>query len=160
MPIPVNIKLYEKVKLLANKKFKSNSGIYRSSWIVKEYKKRGGKYKGKKNVNSGLTRWYKEKWVNLNKRDKNGKYVSCGRKNSKTGKYPLCRPSKRINSKTPRTIYEISKKSISKAKKDKTKVKHRNNIKFGKGQENTDENANTTLGLFTILILGLTYVII
>jgi hypothetical protein len=151
MSIPINIKLYEKVKLLANKKFKSNSGIYRSSWIVKEYKKRGGKYKGKKNK-SGLTRWYKEKWVNLNKRDKNGKYTACGRKSSTTSKYPLCRPTKRINSKTPRTIYEISKKSISKAKKDKSKVKHLNNIKFGKGQDN---NTSTNLGLFTLLILGL-----
>jgi len=44
MSDPTDQKLYSYVKTLANKKFKSPSGIYRSSWIVKEYKKRGGKY--------------------------------------------------------------------------------------------------------------------
>jgi len=37
---PINKKLYNHVKKLANQKFKSKSGIYRSSWIVREYKKR------------------------------------------------------------------------------------------------------------------------
>ena len=46
MPEPINKSLYEKVKKSANKKFSSKTGIYKSSWIVKEYKKRGGKYKG------------------------------------------------------------------------------------------------------------------
>ena len=40
MPEPINKSLYDKVKKLADKKFNSKTGIYKSSWIVKEYKKR------------------------------------------------------------------------------------------------------------------------
>jgi len=139
-PTPTNKALYNYVKQLANKKFKSKSGIYRSSWIVREYKKRGGKYSGKKTSSSGLKRWYKEKWVDLNRPIRNSKgkiigYKSCGRKSVKNskGKYPLCRPSKRINKGTPRTYHSISKSSIKKAKKEKSKIKYKGNIKFGGG---------------------------
>ncbi len=137
-PQPTNKALYNYVKQLASKKFKSKSGIYRSSWIVREYKKRGGKYKGQRTSSSGLKRWYKEKWVDLNRPIKNSKgkiigYKSCGRQSVKgsNGKYPLCRPSKRVNKGTPRTYHSISKKSIQKAKREKSKVKHKGNIKFG-----------------------------
>lgn len=142
-PQPADKKLYEYVKRLADKKFTSKSGIYRSSWIVREYKKRGGKYIGRKtSVKSpGLRRWYKEKWVDLNRPIKNSKgrvigYKPCGRTSaSKKSSYPLCRPSKIITKGTPRTFREISKKSIRRAKKDKSKVKHRSNIKFGGGHK-------------------------
>lgn len=138
MSTPIDKELYKYVKKLADKKFKSKSGIYKSSWIVKEYKKRGGKYKGKKSDKKGLLRWYKEKWVDLNRpiKDKNGKiigYEKCGRskvKNSKE-KYPLCRPTYKITKSTPKTYSEISKKSILKAKKEKSKKKGSINIKFG-----------------------------
>jgi len=140
-PQPTNKTLYDYVKKLANKKFKSPSGIYRSSWIVHEYKRRGGRYSGKKNSSSGLKRWYKEKWVDLNRPIKNSKgkiigYKSCGRKSvkSSSGKYPLCRPSKKINKSTPRTYHSISKKSLNKAKKEKEKIKYKGNIKFGSGK--------------------------
>jgi len=46
--IPLDKKLYETVKKESDKKFDENTSIYKSSWIVREYKKRGGKYKGKK----------------------------------------------------------------------------------------------------------------
>ena len=135
---PTDKILYEKVKKLANKKFESKSGIYRSSWIVKEYKRLGGKYKGSKPKNSGLTRWYKEKWVDLNRpilRSSKNKtrYESCGRKTSKTkGKYPLCRPTKRVTFKTPKTLDQLDKKSINKAKQQKEKIKATGNLpKFG-----------------------------
>lgn len=138
MPVPKNKKLYNSIKTMASKKFKSKSGIYRSSWIVNEYKKRGGQYIGSKPRNSGLKRWYKEKWVDLNRpiRNSRGKivdYEQCGRKSTRTKsnqKYPLCRPSKRITSKTPKTYKEISKKRISNAKIQKSKVKGKKNIIF------------------------------
>lgn len=137
MPEPINKKLYNQVKELASKKFKSKSGIYRSSWIVKEYKNRGGKYKGSKNSKSGLSRWYKEDWIDLNRPIKNSKgkitgYKKCGRKSARSGKYPLCRPSKRITKKTPRTYKELSKKSINKAKKLKKIYKSSKNIRFSR----------------------------
>ena len=124
-PIVLDKKLYEHVKSLANIKFKSKSGIYRSSWIVNTYKKLGGKYSGVKPKLTGLSRWYKEKWVNLYKPNKTG-YADCGRQNLK-GKYPLCRPTYRITSKTPKTYHELTKSSINKAKKQKTGSKY---IKF------------------------------
>ena len=128
---PVDKKLYSRVKALADKKFASKTGIYKSSWIVKEYKRLGGKYKGNKpdSKSPGLKRWYKEKWVDLNRPIKNSKgkiidYKSCGRKSVKTKeKYPLCRPSKRITSGTPRTYKQISKNSIQRAKREKRRVK-------------------------------------
>jgi len=44
---PKNKKLYDKVKKEADNKF-SKPSAYRSSWIVREYKKRGGEYEGKR----------------------------------------------------------------------------------------------------------------
>lgn len=134
--IPEDTKLYEKVKRMADKYFESKTGIYRSSWIVREYKKRGGKYIGNKPKLSGLKRWYKEKWVDLNRPIKKGNkiigYEPCGRSViKKKGEYPLCRPTYRINSKTPKTYKELSKKSIKKAKKEKSRVKGSRNIQFG-----------------------------
>lgn len=122
----INKKLYEKIKKLADIKFKSKTGIYRSSWIVNTYKKLGGKYSGVKPKLTGLPRWYKEKWVNLYKPIKGG-YSNCGRKNNLNEKYPLCRPTYRITSKTPKTYKELSKTSINKAKQAKKGTKY---IKF------------------------------
>lgn len=137
---PLNKSLYKYVKRLADKKFLSKTGIYKSSWIVREYKKRGGKYSGKKPSykSPGLKRWYKERWVDLNRPIKNSKgkivgYKSCGRTNVKGSKdkYPLCRPLKKITSKTPKIVKSLSKKSILKAKKKKSKLKHKGRVQFG-----------------------------
>jgi hypothetical protein len=125
---PVDIKLYEKVKKMADKKFESKTGIYKSSWIVKTYKNLGGIYKGSKPRSSGLKRWYKEKWIDLNRPiKKNNKiidYEACGRSllEKKDNKYPLCRPTYKVTKKTPKTYKEISSKNITKAKKDKAKI--------------------------------------
>lgn len=132
---PRNKSLYKYVKRLADKKFLSKTGVYKSSWIVREYKKRGGKYSGTKKSSSGLKRWYKEKWIDLNRPMRNSKgkiigYKSCGRSTSKQ-RYPLCRPSKKITSKTPRVYKSLSKSAILKAKKQKSKLKHRGRIYFG-----------------------------
>ena len=149
-PIPANKELYNKVKKMANKKFTSPSGIYRSSWIVNTYKKMGGRYRGSKPKNSGLKRWYKEKWIDLN--SKSGKiigYQNFFKKSStktkslksknKSKKFPFCRPY--LNSKTPRTIKEISKKSLTKAKRLKSKIKNRGNVQIGRGKD-FDERAH------------------
>jgi hypothetical protein len=113
-PSPTNKKLYEKVKEEAKKKFKVWPSAYASGWLVKEYKRRSGKYSGRKTSSRGISRWYKEKWINVCKLPKK---VSCGRsKLSKTWKknYPYCRPSIRVNKSSPRTSSEISMKEIKK----------------------------------------------
>jgi hypothetical protein len=45
MNTPADQKLYSRVKSEAKKKFRVFPSAYASAWIVKEYKKRGGKYK-------------------------------------------------------------------------------------------------------------------
>lgn len=132
-PKPINKKLYDDVKRLADKKFKSKSGIFRSSWIVREYKLRGGRYQGAKSDKQGLLRWFREKWVDLNRIDKSTKqYKPCGRQRADRAKgpYPLCRPSRRVTAKTPRTYKEIPSKAIGAAKKAKKKYKGSRSVKF------------------------------
>lgn len=137
-PEPADKKLYSYVKRLADAKFASKTGIYKSSWIVQEYKRRKGTYIGRKpsSKSPGLRRWYREDWVDLNRPiRKNGKvvgYEPCGRTPSQSKqKYPLCRPTHRVSIKTPRTYSEIDQKSIVKAKRKKSVVKGTRNISFG-----------------------------
>jgi hypothetical protein len=63
----------------------------------------------------GLDRWFAEKWVDV----KTGK--TCGRQEgeSRAG-YPACRPSKRVNSQTPKTSSEMSSAEKAKFKSSKT----------------------------------------
>lgn len=138
MSSPTNEKLYKSVKRLADKKFQTKTSVYKSSWIVREYKKRGGKYKSEPK-SKGLKRWYREEWVDLNRPIKNSKgktigYKPCGRSSVKNKeKYPLCRPSRRVSRETPKTYKEIGKRSLSRAKRDKQRVTSHKNIKFGAG---------------------------
>lgn len=48
MAIPKDKKLYNKVKQSAIKKFDVYPSAYANAWVVKEYKRLGGKYIGKK----------------------------------------------------------------------------------------------------------------
>lgn len=41
----------------------------------------------------GLTKWFKERWVDISRPKKGGGYKPCGRKTSKKGKYPKCVPA-------------------------------------------------------------------
>jgi hypothetical protein len=47
-PKPTNPKLYATVKAAAKRKFDVYPSAYANAWLVREYKKRGGKYRGKK----------------------------------------------------------------------------------------------------------------
>jgi len=138
MPEPINKALYSRVKAAADKKFLAPTSIYKSAWIVAEYKRRGGKYQAAAKKDQGLARWFKERWVDVTRpiKDKKGKiidYEDCGRKKaSASGVYPVCRPVNHITTQTPKTISELSKRSISKAKREKQTVKHRGHIKFDK----------------------------
>ena len=104
MSKPSNINLYNKIKQEAESIYKKPSA-YKSGWIVKEYKRRGGKYKGTKTDN-GLTRWFLEDWKDVGNKD-----------------YPVYRPTKRINKETPLTINEINKKKFN--EKDFIKAKNK-----------------------------------
>jgi hypothetical protein len=93
-PEPVNKKLYEKVKKMADEKYKTH-GAYKSMWIVKKYKELGGKYKGRKDTSKGLTRWKNEKWEDYAGLD-----------------YPVYRPTKRVSKDTPLTPSEIDPQDL------------------------------------------------
>lgn len=41
----------------------------------------------------GLTKWFKENWVDLSRPKKGGGYEKCGRSKAKSGKYPKCVPA-------------------------------------------------------------------
>ena len=65
-PIPDNVKnkeLYRKAKQLANEKYGSKTSAYKSMYIVKTYKDRGGTYSGSKQTSKGTSKWNQEKWV-------------------------------------------------------------------------------------------------
>ena len=64
----------------------------------------------------GLTRWFKEKWVDV----KTGK--PCGRQKGEKRGYPACRPSKRVSSKTPKTASEMSSAEKARFKREKLVV--------------------------------------
>ncbi len=127
--------LYEKVLKEARKKFKRFPSIYASSWIVSQYKKRGGTYEGKKPVKnrSGLSRWYKEQWIQVIPFLKSGKKIICGA-NNKDGK--ACRPLIRKTKGTPITLLELKKihsvaKLVGLAKKKEKDMKGRVSWKKG-----------------------------
>ena len=62
----------------------------------------------------GLTRWFEENWVDV----KTGK--PCGRSKGEKRGYPACRPSKRVSSKTPKTVGEMSAAEKARFKREKT----------------------------------------
>ena len=72
-----------------------------------------------KNVarHSGLKRWFKENWVDV----KTGK--PCGRQKGEKRGYPACRPSKRVSSKTPKTVGEMTASEKARFKREKTSSK-------------------------------------
>jgi len=126
---------YKKAIKKANDTYGPKSSIYRSSYIVKTYKDLGGKIQSspkrspkrspkgstkgspkgstkrstKRSPTKGLTRWFKEEWVQvvpyLEKKSKK----ECG--GEKVGKRvgKACRPLHRITKDTPITISELLK---------------------------------------------------
>ena len=65
----------------------------------------------------GLDRWFKENWVDV----KTGK--PCGRSKGEKRGYPACRPSKRVSSKTPKTVGEMTAAEKARFKREKTSSK-------------------------------------
>ena len=107
----INKKLYLKIKNKIKKQVKNKNrrwGAYDSGRLVKEYKQSGGKYSTKKKKESDLGRWYKEKWIDACSWPKK---KSCGREKTKE-KIRYCRPSVKVNSRTPKLIQDLSKKQI------------------------------------------------
>lgn len=118
MPIIADKELYENVKKESNKIYNKPSA-YRSGWIVKTYKQRGGEYIDD-NKPKNLERWFKEQWGDIGSLD-----------------YPVYRPFKRINKDTPLTINEIDPEQAKEQIELKQIIKGNKNLppfkKKGKG---------------------------
>ena len=116
MSIPINKKLYEEVKNKADEIYKKPSA-YKSGYIVKEYKRLGGKYQNTGEEHT-LTRWYAEKWGDIGHQT-----------------YPVYRPTVRINKSTPLLASEINKKNLQEQVKLKQIFKGDKNLpKFKKNK--------------------------
>jgi hypothetical protein len=114
MPIPKDKNLYEKVKQMANDIYKKPSA-YKSGYIVKKYKELGGEYIDD-NKDKDLKRWFKEKWIDIGKKD-----------------YPVYRPTVRVNKQTPLLVSEIDPKQLKEQIKLKQTIKGNKNLpKFKK----------------------------
>lgn len=112
MPTPNDKELYDKVKQYIVKQYPNNSA-YRSGLLVQKYKdeyykkhKNYNAYSGTKST-SNLKRWFEEKW-----RSDTGQI-------GYTSKSSVYRPTIIVNSKTPISFQELSKKQIEKAKREK-----------------------------------------
>ena len=117
----VNKKLYLSIKNKIKKSIKGRRwGAYDSGRLVKMYKNAGGKYRGSKGK-TNLGRWYREKWIDACTWPKR---KPCGRKTKSSIAY--CRPSKRVDSKTPRLIQSLTRSQIkSRCSKKKRSPKKR-----------------------------------
>jgi hypothetical protein len=109
MPLILDQKLYDKVKQDADKIYEKPSA-YKSGWIVKTYKERGGEY-GDDNKTKNLKRWFKEKWADVGGQD-----------------YPVYRPTKRITKDTPLTPDEIDPNQLREQIILKQKIKGYKNL--------------------------------
>ena len=47
-----------------------------------------------KNSHGGVDKWFKEKWVDISKTNKDGSHPPCGRSDTSKGGYPKCRKAK------------------------------------------------------------------
>lgn len=95
---------------------------------------------GKGGQHGGLDRWFAEKWVDV----KTGK--ACGRQDGESRRsYPACRPSKRVNSDTPKTSGELSSAEREKFKRSKTsseRINYQHRRKEDGGEQTESDMAN------------------
>lgn len=122
----INKKLYASIKEKIKRSIKGRRwGAYDSGRLVREYKSQGGKYSGGKGK-TDLGRWYKEKWVDACAWPK---VKACGRKTKESIAY--CRPSKKVDSKTPKLVQNLTKAQIKSRCDRKKKNPMKRITKFG-----------------------------
>ena len=85
--------------------------------VLTEWRRSVAKSSPNPRAKGGLTRWFAENWVDV----KTGK--PCGRTKGEKRGYPACRPSKRVSSKTPKTVGEMTASEKARFKREKTSSK-------------------------------------
>jgi len=94
--------------------------------------------------NSGLGKWFDEKWVDISRKDKSGKHPPCGdsaekRKDNQKKAYPKCRPAKEASKMSPK----LKEKATQQKRRAEKKEKHHKGRKpVTVSHENLKENMN------------------
>lgn len=122
MEIPekfTNKAIYRKAKADIDKSFKAKGGAYKSLALIKRYKDMGGKINERKSK-GGLSKWLKEDWRNLTPYAEGSvkslkESPKCGSKGKNQKGPSVCRPLKKMDSKTVSLATEYSKAQIKKA---------------------------------------------
>lgn len=100
---PTNKSLWDSCVAWAKRKYDVWPSAYASGAAAKRYKSKGGKWKKSKSnesisnfteFNEDLDKWFKEKWVDISKKNKDGSHPPCGREDASKGGYPKCRKAK------------------------------------------------------------------
>jgi len=110
----------------AKQKFEVYPSAYANAYAVQvctgdkpDFRGNTKNYYGEKNkpLESSLTRWFKEKWVNVCEPNN----PPCGRKSASLDPkdYPYCRPLNKLPGTTVKTVSELSKSEINKMCKQK-----------------------------------------
>jgi hypothetical protein len=109
MPTVLDQALYNRVKQRADQIY-SKPSAYKSGYIVREYKSRGGEYKSDSEPKK-LEQWFRESWRDIGNKD-----------------YPVYRPTKRVDESTPLTVSEIDPKNLKQQIANKQKIKGLKNL--------------------------------
>ena len=96
--------------------------------------------------NSGLGKWFDEKWVDISRKDKSGKHPPCGasskkgsRKGDQKKAYPKCRPAKKAAAMSP----ELKEKATDqKRRAEKKNPHHKGRKPVMVSHENLSEGKN------------------
>lgn len=89
-----------------------------------------------KKPKSGLTKWHKEKWVNIGKKNKDGSYAPCGRKDADKGKYPKCVPASKAKKMTKKEKESaVRRKRVAETKSKGKKGRKPVRVKTKKGSK-------------------------
>lgn len=95
-PEPADPALYARIQASVQRAVKRWPSAYASGLVVQRYKAAGGEYEGCARAEGGLTKWFREKWVNVCRPD----LPACGRATAGMSEaeyrraYPKCRPLK------------------------------------------------------------------
>ena len=118
-------RIYEEAKKEIDKMHQKHSA-YKSMALIKLYKEKGGRIDESKSK-GGTTKWLKEEWKNLSgvalgkMSIKNA--PKCGVKFKNQNVPSICRPTKKIDSSTPKLGQSYSKNQLKKALEEKKKGK-------------------------------------
>jgi 8-oxo-dGTP pyrophosphatase MutT (NUDIX family) len=145
---PKNPELWSRAIAAAKKKFDVYPSAYANAWASKWYRERGGKWESVSEtyVKSGLGQWFKQKWVDMSRKDKEGKHPPCGRDDADKGKYPKCRPAASAAKMTKKEKESAVRRKRSAEKKDPQKGKGQTPVMVKTKKESLKQDINNILG--------------